>query len=353
MGRPRGRPRKQKADSSGKTQSRPTLVKPRTRRRSSGAAELPYDAANTRPTTAVAKPPKMTTQAGVKKSTGARRGPSRASKKDPWSEEQLTTSTESCIIDIDLVKLLASPKAWTCLNEDEKKEIMALLPDDIQRHAEPGPSSDHQEDPNNYVIPPLPESFVRYSNNWRDAVRQFQLDLQTGKYDPEWQRQAAAAMEERAQGNFDKFKEEQFEEFWGQKQKLNHDVIAGESSKVRLGTLVGDGVVRVGDVWRYSRVFRKGGKKLLLEKEVRIIDRVGSDLTFAIPPGQRVFLYNTSQLTNGEGAKIDLKPEACGINNGASSLNKASEEDAVDTDAAPAINPALLAKTGNRPADNI
>lgn len=103
-------------------------------------------------------------------------------------------------------------------------------------------------------------------------MRQFQLDLQGGRYDPEWQRQAAEAMEERAQGKFDKFKEEQFEEFWGQKQKLDHDVIAGESSKVKLGTLVENGVVRVGDVWRYSRVFRRRDEKLLLEKEVRVSD---------------------------------------------------------------------------------
>lgn len=79
-------------------------------------------------------------------------------------------------------------------------------------------------------------------------------------------------MEERAQGKYDKFKEEQFEEFWGQKQKLDSDVIAGKSSTVKLGTLVENGVVRVGDVWRYSRCFRRGDEKLLLEKEVRVGD---------------------------------------------------------------------------------
>ncbi|OJD17999.1 hypothetical protein AJ78_01956 [Emergomyces pasteurianus Ep9510] len=387
MVRPRGRPRKQKADNSGKTQPRQTTLEPRTPRRSSGAAEPPYDAANTNlKSKTVAKPPKMTSQAGVTKSTGARRGPSRTSKKDPWSEEQLTTSTESRIIDIDLVKLLASPKAWNCLDEDEKKEIMALLPDDIQRHADPGPSSEHQEDAKKFVIPPLPASFVRYSNNWRDAVRQFQLDLQMGRYDPEWQRQAAKAMEERAQGKFDHFKEVQFEEFWGQKQKLNHDVIAGESSKVKLATLVQDGVVRVGDVWRYSRVFRKGNEKFLLEKEVRVgrflfvllirlatsllinercfpqvVDRDGSALTFAIPPGQRVFLYNTPQLTNDEEAPIipsqDLQAyatniEASGVNNGISSHYKVSQENKADTDAAPVIGSAVSTTPENPPVDN-
>ncbi|EDN08642.1 hypothetical protein I7I51_00282 [Histoplasma capsulatum] len=280
-----------------------------------------------------------------KKSTGARRGPSRTPKKNPWSEEQLTTSTSSRIIDIDLVKLLADPKAWTCLDEDEKKEIIALLPDDIQQHADPGPNAEGQEDPRNFIIPPLPESFVRYSNSWRDAVRQFQFDLQTGRYDPEWQRQAAAAMEERAQGKYDKFKEEQFEEFWGQKQKLDSDVIAGKSSTVKLGTLVENGVVRVGDVWRYSRCFRKGDEKLLLEKEVRIVDRDGCTLTFAIPPGRRVFLYNSSEVdqkfTNQDSQPISDKqssgepvrsPAFVCVNTPGNSLNLTVEPKPVNID---------------------
>ncbi|OJD21552.1 hypothetical protein ACJ73_07105 [Blastomyces percursus] len=330
-----GRPRKQKADSGGKTPPKHAASKPRAPRRTSAAAGPPYDVANTKTKTTVAKPPpRMTKPGGVKKSTGTRRGLLRTSKKDPWREEQLTTSTNSPLIHLDLVKLLADPRAWTCLDEDEKKEIIALLPDDIQRHADPVPKPEGQDNIGAHVIPPLPESFVRYSNNWRDAVRQFQSDLETGKYDPEWQCQAAQAMEERAQGKFDKFKEEQFEEFWGQKQKLDHDVIAGESSRVKLGTLVENGVVRVGDVWRYSRSFRRGREKLLLEKEVRVIDRDGSTLTFAIPSGQRVFLCNTSDMAP-KASHEDIQIEAIGtvangIHNGSPLAGKASREGCVD-----------------------
>jgi len=140
-----------------------------------------------------------------------------------------------------------------------------LLPDHIRPHPEP-------DDPKS-IIPPLPESFVRYSNNWRDAVRQFQVDLQNGRYDPEWQRQAAEAMEERAQGKFDKFKEEQFEEFWGQKQKLDHSLVAGESSRVKLEDLIKHGIIHVGDVWKYSRVFKPGLERIIVEKEVKVRSR--------------------------------------------------------------------------------
>ncbi|KLJ12878.1 hypothetical protein EMPG_09471 [Blastomyces silverae] len=299
----------------------------------------------------------MTKPGGVKKSAGGRRGPSRTSKKDPWREEQLTTSTNSPLIHLDLVKLLADPRAWTCLDEDEKKEIIALLPDDIQRYADPAPKPEGQEDTDTHVIPPLPESFVRYSNNWRDAVRQFQSDLETGKYDPEWQRQAAEAMEERAQGKFDKFKEEQFEEFWGQKQKLDHHVIAGESSRVKLGTLVENGVVRVGDVWRYSRSFGRGREKLLLEKEVRIVDRDGPTLTFAIPPGQRIFLCETSDLAPKTSPQdiqteaIDIAPN--GVNNGSPLAEQASHEGRVDPKADPATSSVHLARTTSSRPDEI
>ncbi|KAG5303384.1 hypothetical protein I7I50_10132 [Histoplasma capsulatum G186AR] len=289
-----------------------------------------------------------------KKSTGARRGPSRTPKKNPWSEEQLTTSTSSRIIDIDLVKLLADPKAWTCLDEDEKKEIIALLPDDIQRHADPGPNAEGQEDPRNFIIPPLPESFVRYSNSWRDAIRQFQFDLQTGRYDPEWQRQAAAAMEERAQGKYDKFKEEQFEEFWGQKQKLDSDVIAGKSSTVKLGTLVENGVVRVGDVWRYSRCFRRGDEKLLLEKEVRIVDRDGCTLTFAIPPGRRVFLYNSSEVDQkftNQGMQTEAIDTAAHIVSNATPLVRNFSQE--DKHTGPVTGSVCLANTTNLHRDRI
>ncbi|PGH17261.1 hypothetical protein AJ80_04903 [Polytolypa hystricis UAMH7299] len=297
-----GRPRKSKAVEAGKSAVQPAK-KPGAARRAPTAVppasdgsenddDLPQSSSSAKPPSKRKMPP-----AGVKKArpttANAKRMPARSAKKDPWGEEKLTTSSKSRIIDIDLIKLLAKPEAWTCLDEDEKKQILALLPENIHPNAEPA-----DPEGENYAIPPLPESFVRYSNSWRDGVRGYQQDLQNGKYDPEWQRQAAVAMEERARGRFDKFKEDQYEEFWGQKQKLDHYVIAGDSSKVKLEELIKHGVVRVGDVWKYSRSFgKKSEKKTLVEKEVKVIESNGSSLTFAIPPGRRVFSSNGLQPT--------------------------------------------------------
>lgn len=119
-------------------------------------------------------------------------------------------------------------------------------------------------------IPPLPESFLRYDNPWRDAVRQFQVDLENGRYDLEWIRQADVAVQERANGEFDDFKEREFEEFWGQKQRMDKSLSAGESSQVKLMTLIEQGVVRMGDVWKISRSFNVPSGRLLIEKEAKV-----------------------------------------------------------------------------------
>lgn len=143
---------------------------------------------------------------------------------------------------------------------------MSLLPAHV--HPSPDPDPDNPD----AKIPPLPQNFLRYDNHWRYGLRQWQVDLEAGRLDPEWQRQAAQAVKERAEGKFDKFKEQQFEQFWGQKQKMDTTLVAGESSKVKLETLIQHGVVRVGDIWKHSRVFKikDGGERLFVEKEARV-----------------------------------------------------------------------------------
>ncbi|PLB41125.1 uncharacterized protein BDW47DRAFT_75528 [Aspergillus candidus] len=212
-----------------------------------------------------------------------KRNPRRAVK-DRWAEQHLMTSAQSPLVNIDIVKLLAKPDAWNCLDEAEKEEILNLLPEDT--HPNRYPSAD---DPD-AKIPPLPESFLRYSNEWRDGIRQFQSDLEDGRYDPVWVRQAEAAVAERAAGKFDKFKEEEFEQFWGQKQRMDRTIAAGQSSQVKLTTLIEHGVIHEGDVWRYSRSFSRGRNRVLVEKEVKIVAIDGSRLSFLMPPGQRTFL---------------------------------------------------------------
>ncbi|KAJ5598496.1 hypothetical protein N7537_008580 [Penicillium hordei] len=233
------------------------------------------------------------------------RTPRRPAARGKWSEEQLLTSDKSLLIDLDLVKLLARPEAWNSLEESDKREILALLPPDV--HPEAQAASD---DPA-AKIQPIPDSFIRYSNNWRDGVRQFQLDLQNGRYDPEWLRQAQEAREQRENGEFDDFKEREYEQFWGQKQKAVWNAPAGESARVKMGTLINDGVIQLGDIWKFYYVYGRGPGRIVIEKEVKVLDRDGVKLTFAIPPGERVFLRSNSDkaepVSTPEKGKEDVK----------------------------------------------
>lgn len=114
---------------------------------------------------------------------------------------------------------------------------------------------------------------MRYNTDFRSGVRQYQLDLAGGRLDPGWLAEADAAMEERAEGKFDSWKEEQFEEFWGQKQKVDSKALAGQSSTVKLNRLIEANLCKVGDRWSYSRVFGQGKKKVLVEKDFKVCAR--------------------------------------------------------------------------------
>lgn len=102
--------------------------------------------------------------------------------------------------------------------------------------------------------------WLRYNNDWRNAVRLWQADLGAGHFEPEWLRQAAQAMEDRTAGKFDNFKEEQFEEFWGQKQKVGYKTRAGESGVLKLPDLIAGNLFKEDDFWVYSRGFGATGK---------------------------------------------------------------------------------------------
>ena len=112
--------------------------------------------------------------------------------------------------------------------------------------------------------------WLRYNNDWRHGVRQWQNDLEAGRLDPEWQRQAAIAMEERAAGMFDQFKENEFEAFWGQKQKMDMRTRAGKSKSFKLEDLLAAGLFKEGDFLVYSRAFKRDGIRTEVVKDCEV-----------------------------------------------------------------------------------
>jgi hypothetical protein len=144
-------------------------------------------------------------------------------------------------------------EAWDVLKDEEIEHIKELLPENTPYDSDGRPSA----------------QFLRYNSDWRNSLRLFQNDLTHGHYEKDWKESAAQAMEERARGDFDQWKESQYEQFWGQKQKVGM-VIAGEMAKIKLPELIEDGNFRVNDIWSYARAFRKSNGTALIEKEVKV-----------------------------------------------------------------------------------
>ncbi|KAL9630856.1 MAG: hypothetical protein Q9204_004507 [Flavoplaca sp. TL-2023a] len=206
-----------------------------------------------------------------------RKAPPRASKKDPYSLEQLLTSEKSKLIDIDLHGMLADfftdPDNWAQVSAEDKDFIRTLLPPHVELTDDGS----------------VPSDFWNYNPEFRLDCRNLQEDLRTGRMDPEWQVQAHQAMEERATGAFDTFKEREFEEYWGQKQKVDSHYLAGDASKIKLEELLDAGLFREGDVWSFDHTFGRGDEAVTIQKDCKIMNINGKSVTFAIPPGQLRF----------------------------------------------------------------
>ncbi len=155
--------------------------------------------------------------------------------------------------------LLCDDRAWTALSLEQQTKLLSLIPG--------APTIEERSDE---ALPNIPKQMLKANSAFQADVRMFQDDLSSGRLVPEWQRKAHAAMEMRARGDFDEWKHSNVEQFWGQKQKLQYTVLAGESSKVKLETLVHAGCIRVGDVWTYYRGFGKGKNVTRVEKEAKV-----------------------------------------------------------------------------------
>ena len=190
-----------------------------------------------------------------KTSAPARRGGGRASKVDRTDPEWLVTNEKSPLVDEDLHAEFSNPKTYEKFTKSDWEDLRETLPPNVPVN------------PDGYSIP---MTFFKYDPDFRRGIREFQEDLGSGRLDPKWQADAAQAMEERARGEFDAYKEDQFEAFWGQKQKLNHDALAGESTKIKLDLLIQNEIFKVGDYFSYSRVFGRGKSGVLVEKDCKV-----------------------------------------------------------------------------------
>ncbi|KAF2755557.1 hypothetical protein EJ05DRAFT_105309 [Pseudovirgaria hyperparasitica] len=144
--------------------------------------------------------------------TQSRRLP-RGAKEPNYSPDFVTTSPKSVLVNLDLDMLFSDERTWASLSREAQERLFKILPN--------GPPADSF--PADEPLPNLPKQLLRQSQAFRTDLRLFQEDLGAGRLDPQWRREAAEAMEERASGRFDVWKYEEREEYWGQKMKGTND----------------------------------------------------------------------------------------------------------------------------------
>ena len=181
----------------------------------------------------------------------------RAAKVNRSDPEWLVTNEKSPLVSEDLHAEFSDPKTYENFTQSDWEDLRETLPPNVPVN------------PDGYSIP---MTFFKYDPDFRRGIREFQEDLGSGRLDPKWQAEAAEAMEARARGDFDAYKEDQFEAFWGQKQKMNHAALAGESTKIKLDLLIQNEIFKIGDYFSYSRAI--GGRKngILVEKDCKVSD---------------------------------------------------------------------------------
>lgn len=102
-------------------------------------------------------------------------------------------------------RLLSQQEAWSSLTEEQQRRLWRLLPPLDASGVMPSyPVTTH----------PLDTEYREYI---RHIIRKFEEDLAEGQTTKAYQKEAKEASKERAEGKFDEWKEEEREEYWGQK----------------------------------------------------------------------------------------------------------------------------------------
>ncbi|KAF2137269.1 uncharacterized protein K452DRAFT_291677 [Aplosporella prunicola CBS 121167] len=211
----------------------------------------------------------------------------------------LLQDPSSALAHANVAAILKHPLAWDSLLPVQQMELNQMYP--IQPLRLGSPITLPQHSGGMLTQPRTVPQAVMFNTALQSDIALFKEDLECGRLEPEWQQDGMAAMENRARGDFDDWKEQESESFWGQQQRLPYEVLAGESSSVRFDTLVAAGKFRVGDVWTYRRGFGKGAQFFAVDKEATIVQITPDNkLVFTYPPGIHKYssVYNGPDLTS-------------------------------------------------------
>ncbi|KAF8472467.1 Asx homology domain-containing protein [Kalaharituber pfeilii] len=214
----------------------------------------------------------------------------RKGRKSQWDKDVLLTSKNSKLVKARDLSDVLNSATWDLLSPGEKKECLDLLPTIDKIFV---PSSNTDADPNGE--PALVADFFESNQVFKDSLIEFQDDLSNGRYEPTYVAQAASARKARLEGAADKYKDGQYELYWGQRQRTG--MVAGAAAQIKLPELVQKGLLKAGDIWAFRRKFciENSKRDIIIEKEVKVADVTVNEgkysLVFHIPPGPHKFSH--------------------------------------------------------------
>jgi hypothetical protein len=125
----------------------------------------------------------------------------------------ITTNSTSRLGKADMYHMLLEDAAWTSLSAEQQATLVAMLPDTAENQQllariKAGETGDTR-----------PQAFGKSNDCFRTDVAKFQEDLRHGHLAKTWQAAAEQAVIERAAGEYDAWKAEEAELWWGQKSR--------------------------------------------------------------------------------------------------------------------------------------
>ncbi|CAK7274639.1 hypothetical protein SEPCBS119000_006275 [Sporothrix epigloea] len=127
-----------------------------------------------------------------------------------WQTDFVLSNTRSPLAQFDLRTLLCRPEAWALLDNQEKREVLALFPPDT-KVLDAG------------TVDARPDvASLKNDNNFRHDCARYRSGLQDGFFDTAWLEEAFEAHAMRQAGVFDEYVLEAFESSWGVKIPSSH-----------------------------------------------------------------------------------------------------------------------------------
>ncbi|EUC44146.1 hypothetical protein COCMIDRAFT_37957 [Bipolaris oryzae ATCC 44560] len=123
----------------------------------------------------------------------------------------ITTNSTSRLVKADIYHMLLEGSAWSCLSAEQQSTLIAMLPQDGTNQGLLAKINAGETEGTR------PSAFTLANDCFRTDVAKFQEDLKNGHLAKTWQSAAEQAVIERAAGEYDKWKAEEAESWWGQK----------------------------------------------------------------------------------------------------------------------------------------